>query len=95
MLTHDPVEAARYEADPLIFSQIAINVLLDLHDTARRLLADAGAIQVPLINQSGGIINANVRRSLWRSKSSSTGACSKRATARSCSLHHPCAVPAA
>src|SRR6478752_9380075 len=38
MLTHDPVEAARYEADPLIFSQIAINVLLDLHDTAQRLL---------------------------------------------------------
>ena len=44
MLTHDPIEAARYDSDPLIFRQIAINVLLDLHDTARRLLADAGAI---------------------------------------------------
>ena len=49
MLTHDPVEAARYEADPLIFRQIAVNVLLDLHDTAQRLLADAGAIQVPTL----------------------------------------------
>ena len=42
MLTHDPVEAGRYESDPLIFKQIAINLLLDLHDTAGRLLADAG-----------------------------------------------------
>jgi alpha-beta hydrolase superfamily lysophospholipase/SAM-dependent methyltransferase len=47
MLTHDPVEAARYEADSLIFRQIAINVLLDLHGTAQRLLADAGAIDTP------------------------------------------------
>ena len=54
MLTHDPVEAARYEADPLIFSQIAINVLLDLHDTAQRLLADAGAIQVPTLMLAAG-----------------------------------------
>src|SRR5438270_234858 len=37
MLTHDAVEAARYGADPLIFRQIAVNVLLDLHDTAKRL----------------------------------------------------------
>ena len=44
MLTHDPEQAARYEADPLIFRQIAVNVLLDLHDTSTRLLADAGAI---------------------------------------------------
>jgi alpha-beta hydrolase superfamily lysophospholipase/SAM-dependent methyltransferase len=49
MLTHDPAEAARYEADPLIFRQIAVNVLLDLHDTAQRLLADAGAIRTPTL----------------------------------------------
>ena len=54
MLTHDPVEAARYDADPLIFSQIAINVLLDLHDTAQRLLADAGAIHVPTLMLAAG-----------------------------------------
>src|SRR5256714_4003104 len=41
MLTHDAEQAARYDADPLVFRQIAVNVLLDLHDTARRLLAGA------------------------------------------------------
>ena len=54
MLTHDPVEAARYESDPLIFRQIAINLLLDLHDTAQRLLADAGAIHVPTLMLAAG-----------------------------------------
>jgi hypothetical protein len=54
MLTHDPVEAGRYESDPLIFKQIAINLLLDLHDTARRLLADAGAINVPTLVLAAG-----------------------------------------
>src|SRR5213082_1177977 len=49
MLTHDREQAARYDSDPLIFRQIAVNVLLDLHDTAKRLLADAGAIQTPTL----------------------------------------------
>lgn len=54
MLTHDKKEAARYEADELIFRQIAINVLLDLHDTASRLLADAGAIHTPTLMLGAG-----------------------------------------
>ncbi|HEX4664967.1 MAG TPA: bifunctional alpha/beta hydrolase/class I SAM-dependent methyltransferase [Chthoniobacterales bacterium] len=54
MLTHDPAEAARYDADPLIFRQIATNVLVDLHETAQRLLADAGAIQVPTLMLAAG-----------------------------------------
>jgi alpha-beta hydrolase superfamily lysophospholipase/SAM-dependent methyltransferase len=54
MLTHDPIEAARYESDPLIFRQIAINLLLDLHDTAQRLLGDAGAIHVPTLVLAAG-----------------------------------------
>src|SRR5213080_4584209 len=49
MLTHDREQAARYDSDPLIFRQIAVNVLLDLHDTSKRLLADAGAIQTPTL----------------------------------------------
>src|SRR5213079_1413302 len=49
MLTHDKAQAALYDSDPLIFRQIAVNVLLDLHDTAKRLLADAGAIQTPTL----------------------------------------------
>lgn len=49
MLTHDPEQAAAYQADPLIFRQIAVNILLDLFDTSTRLLADAGAITVPTL----------------------------------------------
>jgi alpha-beta hydrolase superfamily lysophospholipase/SAM-dependent methyltransferase len=49
MLTHDPEQAAAYDADPLIFRQIAVNILLDLHDTGTRLLADAGAIRTPTL----------------------------------------------
>ena len=54
MLTHDPAEVARYDADPLIFRQIAVNVLLDLHDTANRLVADAGAIHTPTLMLGAG-----------------------------------------
>jgi alpha-beta hydrolase superfamily lysophospholipase/SAM-dependent methyltransferase len=49
MLTHDRNQAAAYDADPLIFRRIAINILLDLHDTSTRLLADAGAIRAPTL----------------------------------------------
>jgi alpha-beta hydrolase superfamily lysophospholipase/SAM-dependent methyltransferase len=54
MLTHDPEQASRYDSDPLIFRQIAVNVLLNLHDTAKRLVADAGAIQTPTLMISAG-----------------------------------------
>jgi alpha-beta hydrolase superfamily lysophospholipase/SAM-dependent methyltransferase len=54
MLTHDSIEAARYQSDPLIFREIAVNLLLDLHDTGRRLVADAGAIQVPTLMLAAG-----------------------------------------
>ena len=49
MLTHDAEQAAAYKADPMIFRQIAVNILLDLYDTSTRLLADAGAITVPTL----------------------------------------------
>lgn len=73
MLTHDPIEAARYEADPLIFRQIAINVLLDLHDTARRLLADAGAIYVPTLMLAAGrdwVVSLDAQREFFNRLSS-------------------------
>src|SRR5918996_4440442 len=54
MLTHDREQAARYDSDPLIVRQIAVNVLLDLHDTAKRLVADAGAIQTPTLMIGAG-----------------------------------------
>lgn len=49
MLTHDPEQAMAYKADPMIFRQIAVNILLDLYDTSTRLMADAGAITVPTL----------------------------------------------
>ncbi|HUA65351.1 MAG TPA: bifunctional alpha/beta hydrolase/class I SAM-dependent methyltransferase [Alphaproteobacteria bacterium] len=49
MLTHDAEQAAGYEADSMIFRQISVNILLDLHDTSTRLMADAGAIRVPTL----------------------------------------------
>jgi alpha-beta hydrolase superfamily lysophospholipase/SAM-dependent methyltransferase len=49
MLTHDPEQAAAYQADPMIFRQIAVNILLDLFDTSTRLIADAGAITTPTL----------------------------------------------
>ena len=49
MLTHDAEQAAAYQADQMIFRQIAVNILLDLYDTSTRLMADAGAIHVPTL----------------------------------------------
>ncbi len=54
MLTHDKTEAKRYNADPLIFREISTRLLLDLHDTARRLVTDAGAINVPTLMLAAG-----------------------------------------
>jgi len=54
MLTHDPEQAMAYQADPLIFRQIAVNVLLDLYDTSTRLMADAAAIGAPTLMLAAG-----------------------------------------
>ncbi len=73
MLTQDREEVARYEGDPLIFRQIAINVLLDLHDTAQRLLADAGAIHVPVLVLAAGrdwIVSLKAQREFFNGLSS-------------------------
>jgi alpha-beta hydrolase superfamily lysophospholipase/SAM-dependent methyltransferase len=54
LLTRDHAQAAHYDSDPLIFKQIAVNVLLDLNDTANRLVADAGAIRTPTLMIGAG-----------------------------------------
>ena len=46
-LTHDPERIASYDRDPLITRPIAVNILLDLYETAERIVADAAAITVP------------------------------------------------
>ena len=73
MLTHDPVQAAQYEADPLIFRQIAVNVLLGLHDAGTRLLADAGAIHLPTLMLSAGrdwVVSLKAQRDFFNGLSS-------------------------
>lgn len=54
MLTHDPEQARQYSEDPLITRAIAVNILLDLHDTSCRIIEDAEAIRVPTLVLSGG-----------------------------------------
>ncbi len=49
MLTHDAEQAAIYANDPLVSPQIAVNVLLDLHDTSSRLIENAAAIHTPTL----------------------------------------------
>lgn len=49
MLTHSSAQAQAYDADPLITRNISARVLLDLADTAQRVVKDAQAIDVPLL----------------------------------------------
>ena len=65
LLTHDRAEARRYDQDPLISRQISVRVLLDLHDTATRLLDDAAAIRTPTLLLAAGS-DAVVRRAPQR-----------------------------
>jgi alpha-beta hydrolase superfamily lysophospholipase/SAM-dependent methyltransferase len=68
MLTHDPEQARQYAADPLIFRQISVRMLLDLYDTSTRLLADAGAITTPtlmLVSGADWVVKASAQRTFF------------------------------
>ncbi|MEM6553413.1 MAG: bifunctional alpha/beta hydrolase/class I SAM-dependent methyltransferase [Planctomycetota bacterium] len=54
MLTGDPGQANAYANDPLISRNIAVPVLLGLHDTSSRLLRDAAAIHTPTLLLTSG-----------------------------------------
>src|SRR5438105_14797904 len=74
LLTRDQGQAAQYDADPLIFRQIAVNVLLDLNDTADRLVADAGALQTPTLMIGAGrdwVVSLKAQREFFNRLSSS------------------------
>ena len=47
LLTHDRARQASYDCDPLIARAISVNMLLGLHDAARRIVDDAQAITAP------------------------------------------------
>lgn len=46
-LTHDEERVESFNSDPLISRPIAVNILLDLYKTARRIVDDANAITLP------------------------------------------------
>lgn len=54
MLTRDPVEAKRYDLDPLITKRIAVSVLTSLFTVSNRLLSDAKSIEAPVMILSAG-----------------------------------------
>ena len=49
VLTHDPAQRIKHEQDTLITHAISTRILLDLYDTATRLIEDAAAIRVPVL----------------------------------------------
>lgn len=74
MLTHDAEQAAKYAADPLISRNIAVNILLGVHDTSTRILKDAGAIRTPTLVLSAGsdwVVHRGVQEEFTRALGSS------------------------
>src|SRR5581483_8322938 len=74
VLTHDPEQQRAYDADPQIFRHIAINLLLDLHDTSRRIVQDAGAITTPTLILAAGrdwVVKLDAQRKFYERLSSS------------------------
>lgn len=73
MLTHDPEQSKSYDDDPLITRNIAVNVLLGLHDTSTRVIADAGAIFTPTLILSAGsdwVVKTSAQRRFFERLSS-------------------------
>lgn len=72
MLTHDAEQARLYQEDKTIFRQIAVNVLLDLYDTSKRVVADAGAIVTPTLLLAAGsdfVVKLGVQRKFFEALS--------------------------
>lgn len=68
-LTHDEARIASYEMDPLITRPIAVNILLELYETAERLVKDAAAITTPtqfLVSGSDWVVHQAPVRELYR-----------------------------
>lgn len=73
MLTHDEEQAKKYDEDKLITRNIAVNILLGLHDTSTRVLADAGAIVTPTLLLSAGsdwVVEISAQKKFFESLSS-------------------------
>lgn len=74
MLTHDSQQAKKYDEDKLITRNISVNILLGLHDTATRIMDDAGAIFTPTLLLSAGsdwVVENSAQKKFFESLSSS------------------------
>jgi alpha-beta hydrolase superfamily lysophospholipase len=74
-LTHDEARIASYDNDPLITRPIAVNILLDLYDTAERLVKDAQAIHTPtqfLVSGSDWVVHQKPMKQLFDKLSART-----------------------
>lgn len=74
-LTHDEARIASYESDPLITRPIAVNILLELYETAERLVKDAVAITTPtqfLVSGSDWVVHQTPVRDLYRNLGADT-----------------------
>jgi alpha-beta hydrolase superfamily lysophospholipase len=75
VLTHDRQEQESFNADPMISHSIATNILLDVYDTATRIVKDARAIRTPtllLVAGSDWVVKNNVQLRFFRNLGSVT-----------------------
>ena len=69
MLTHDLNEAKKYNEDPLITRDVAVNILLGLYDASTRVINDAGAITTPTLILSAGsdfVVKLSAQRKFFK-----------------------------
>ncbi|PHM53636.1 Ubiquinone/menaquinone biosynthesis C-methyltransferase UbiE [Xenorhabdus hominickii] len=68
-LTHDQTRIASYNNDPLITREIAVNILLELYQTAERVVKDAAAITLPtllFISGSDYVVNSKPQHQFYQ-----------------------------
>lgn len=74
-LTHDEARIASYERDHLITRPIAVNILLELYETAERLVKDAAAITTPtqfLVSGNDWVVHQTPVRDLYQNLGAKT-----------------------
>lgn len=67
-LSHDPERIASFEQDKLITRQIAVNILLNLYKTAKRIVSDSSAITLPtqlLISGDDFVVHAKPQKQFY------------------------------
>ncbi len=73
VLTHDKYEQNKFNKDPMITHSIATNILLDVYDTSKRIIKDAGAITIPVLLLMAGsdwVVRKNPQRKFFKGISS-------------------------